>query len=517
MRHTLTVILFFLTTAFPTRGIDFFEDFESGTLDSAHFTTTTSDPVNGVAQVVDVIAGISAGHNSRFGVALGRLTDAESFEETINTLDLALDLSGERDVELSFWVKDNFNETTPAGGILLSDDGGATFVRAYGFDTELWSLWSNTYGLISRIDLDQLASAVGLNLTATFVIRFQQEGRQDFTGGVVFANGIFLDDIRVQSHDLAVEYAQLPFVADFENGEMPAAMAQAHPLATTLPERITPDSLVAVADRVQFIPVARSGRFGLAMGRRLDNDESIETTVSAVDLHLNLRRETEPVTMRLWIKNNQESSDDSAGDALFFSDDGGRRFTLVADLNYADFPEDTFSELVINVNELSAAFGLSLSDRFIIRIQQEGDDDFSGPSFLADGIFIDDITVEAGGPPGSDTCTSTSTALCLVEGRFRVELAWRTPDGNSGQAMGDFLSEDTGYFYFFTKNNVEAVVKVLDGCGINGTFWVFLAGLTNVQVDITITDTVTGQVRTWRNPQGTLFQPVGDTQAFPCS
>ena len=40
----------------------------------------------------------------------------------------------------------------------------------------------------------------------------------------------------------------------------------------------------------------------------------------------------------------------------------------------------------------------------------------------------------------------------------------------------------TGYFYFFNQTNVEMVLKVLNACGVNQHYWVFSAGLTNVDV-----------------------------------
>ena len=60
-------------------------------------------------------------------------------------------------------------------------------------------------------------------------------------------------------------------------------------------------------------------------------------------------------------------------------------------------------------------------------------------------------------------------------------------------------------------------MKVLSGCTINNAYWVFAAGLTNVQVDLTVTDTTTGVVYTKQNPQGTAFVPIQDTSAFPAS
>ena len=77
------------------------------------------------------------------------------------------------------------------------------------------------------------------------------------------------------------------------------------------------------------------------------------------------------------------------------------------------------------------------------------------------------------------------------------------------------LTGDTGYFWFFDAANAEMIVKVLEGCGINGSYWVYAGGLTNVRTTLTVTDTVTHGVKTYVNPQKTPFQPIQDTGAFP--
>jgi hypothetical protein len=110
-------------------------------------------------------------------------------------------------------------------------------------------------------------------------------------------------------------------------------------------------------------------------------------------------------------------------------------------------------------------------------------------------------------------CVGSDTRLCLAGNRFRVETHWWTATGEGeGHAVG--LTADTGTFWFFNSANVEAVVKVLDGCGFNQRFWVFAGGLTNVRVRLTVTDTRTGAVKIYNNPQGTAFSPVQDTSAF---
>jgi len=102
----------------------------------------------------------------------------------------------------------------------------------------------------------------------------------------------------------------------------------------------------------------------------------------------------------------------------------------------------------------------------------------------------------------------------LNGGRFRVQVNWRVQSqGRSGVGTAAPLSGDTGYFWFFTSSNVELVVKVLDGRAITGRFWVFYGALSDVEYTLIVTDTATGAVRTYTNPQGRLAS-VADTSAF---
>src|SRR5262249_23749880 len=111
-------------------------------------------------------------------------------------------------------------------------------------------------------------------------------------------------------------------------------------------------------------------------------------------------------------------------------------------------------------------------------------------------------------------CAASSTSLCLNGGRFNVQVAWATSDGRVGSGQAGSLTADTGYFWFFTPNNGDMGLKVVDGRALNAAFWVFAGGLTNVSVTTTVVDTVAGAVKTYLNPQGTAFQPIQDTSAF---
>lgn len=104
------------------------------------------------------------------------------------------------------------------------------------------------------------------------------------------------------------------------------------------------------------------------------------------------------------------------------------------------------------------------------------------------------------------------------KGRFAVSAAWRAFDGSTGDAQPVQMTEDSGYLWFFWANNVELTVKVLDACNpaLNDRFWVFIAGMTDVEVNLTVQDLETGAVRQYSNPLGTPFATITDTEGFPC-
>lgn len=120
-------------------------------------------------------------------------------------------------------------------------------------------------------------------------------------------------------------------------------------------------------------------------------------------------------------------------------------------------------------------------------------------------------------PATAGACVVDEHTLCLNAGRFQVRAHWARPDGSEGEGTGIPLTADSGYFWFFDSTNIEVVVKVLNGCALTDAYWVFAAGLTNIAVDLTVTDTATGAVYTRNNAQGFAFAPVQATTAFPTS
>ncbi len=123
------------------------------------------------------------------------------------------------------------------------------------------------------------------------------------------------------------------------------------------------------------------------------------------------------------------------------------------------------------------------------------------------------LAVSASTPPPTASCTANSSTLCLNSSRFAVTVAWRTTDGHSGQGQATSLTGDTGYFWFFSANNVELVVKVVDGRAVNSCFWVFYGALSDVEYTITVRDTATGRSKAYSGQQGRMAS-VADTSAF---
>lgn len=114
---------------------------------------------------------------------------------------------------------------------------------------------------------------------------------------------------------------------------------------------------------------------------------------------------------------------------------------------------------------------------------------------------------------GLDACGDLG-ALCLNRGRFRVRIAWSVPaQGTSGVATPVPLTDDTGAFWFFSPQNLELMIKVVDGRAFNNRFWVFFGALSNVDYTVTVFDSVTATTKTYTNTGGALAS-VADTNAF---
>lgn len=117
---------------------------------------------------------------------------------------------------------------------------------------------------------------------------------------------------------------------------------------------------------------------------------------------------------------------------------------------------------------------------------------------------------------GSVPCVPDATTLCINNNRFSARGTFRTAAGQTGafMAVPVATAPDSGLFWFFAPSNLEMLIKVLNGCGLNSRYWVFFSAGTNVEFTVTVTDTQTGAVKTYSNPLNTAAAPVQDTSAF---
>jgi hypothetical protein len=129
-------------------------------------------------------------------------------------------------------------------------------------------------------------------------------------------------------------------------------------------------------------------------------------------------------------------------------------------------------------------------------------------------IHVDDAFLMAG-----VTCVDTDSVLCLQGGRFQASGFWRIPDrSEAGYMRAVPVTGESGLFWFFSPDNMELMLKVLDGCGAPpNRFWVFAAGMTNIETHVLVADTSTNFTsRQYSSAAGSPYQPVQDTLAFTC-
>ena len=124
-------------------------------------------------------------------------------------------------------------------------------------------------------------------------------------------------------------------------------------------------------------------------------------------------------------------------------------------------------------------------------------------------VFL--LVASARGP-----CEADRETLCLQDSRYAVTVDWRTPDGETGVGTAVHAgTSDSGLFTFSDRDNWEILIKVLDGCALNGHVWVYAASTTDLGYTIRVTDSMTGTVKEYRNEPGVPAVAITDARAFP--
>lgn len=115
-------------------------------------------------------------------------------------------------------------------------------------------------------------------------------------------------------------------------------------------------------------------------------------------------------------------------------------------------------------------------------------------------------------------------------GRYQIEVKWALPT-DFGECPGTCLparpafavpiSRVAGYFWFFSPDNPEITIKMLDGRALTGAYWLFLNATTSLEFTVTVercADFIDPVVctRVWSHQhQGGLPRPVFDLRVDP--
>ncbi len=114
-------------------------------------------------------------------------------------------------------------------------------------------------------------------------------------------------------------------------------------------------------------------------------------------------------------------------------------------------------------------------------------------------------------PAASGRCRPSRTTLCLLNGRFALNVHWLNPfNGSSGDGGAAPLTNFVGTFYFDDRNNVELMTKVLP---FSDQVSLYYGALTDFQYTLTVEDTLTGRVKTYQSTAGQLCGGL-DNAAF---
>lgn len=363
-------------------GVTLFEDNFEGGFKPQWLPQPNLTGNNGTVDVADDI-GLG---NSR-AARLGKTIDGDF---TLNALSLPINLQGKTDVRITFWIESINDASHPQDGIWFSDNGGTTYKQVYKFNPSDWCHF--VYGQYPPFEVDKLAAEYGIALNSQFVFRIVQYGKDDFNNSSGISDGFYIDNFRIYTHP--PEYKKITlssdFFEDFESPDFSDVMAWrfADSTATLSAIPTQPANLVGIEDDKGI-----NNSRGLVMGKRFCDGVFL---TNAIDLHFDFSTLTPEqkmkVEMNFWIySNNEETQED---DGLYFSDDGGINWTKVfafAPGNWCHFSYGQFPNF--QIGHLAAKYGLTLSDKFIIRLQQHGKDDFNNSSGNSDGFVLDNIHV----------------------------------------------------------------------------------------------------------------------------
>jgi hypothetical protein len=129
-------------------------------------------------------------------------------------------------------------------------------------------------------------------------------------------------------------------------------------------------------------------------------------------------------------------------------------------------------------------------------------------------------------PPPPTACSPSATTLCIDDSpgdkRYELKANYATSQGGGSSGLGHAIPTSSlgvtrgGLFWFFSADNPELFVKVLNPCAFDSHHWFFASAGTNVGLTISVKDTQTGVQETYTNPDVHVLEAIQDQTSFPC-
>jgi|HubBroStandDraft_3_1064219.scaffolds.fasta_scaffold00418_3 hypothetical protein len=191
------------------------------------------------------------------------------------------------------------------------------------------------------------------------------------------------------------------------------------------------------------------------------------------------------------------------------------------DVSYVYSPNGALNEVrlwnvVRTIDQIRAAINVHLgsAQTGLVAVWQMG----GGGDALGHfpGSFVGTEHPDVG--PAIFSCGSSGAQSFCLQDRFFVIAKFRVGAPGTAEGIGNNAAGNSGsgLFWFFSPDNWELMVKVINGCSLNNEWWVFSAATTNVFYRLEVTDVRSAQTKIYFNYPGPPAPAVTDTSAEIC-
>jgi hypothetical protein len=213
----------------------------------------------------------------------------------------------------------------------------------------------------------------------------------------------------------------------------------------------------------------------------------------------------------------------AVGTGLFRSTDGGAAFTLTNSTAGV-------SSLVIDPAYPNRLYAASSNGSGVVRSFDSGttwsafSTGLAGASLGVTGLLMDStgtyLHATTGAPGVFDYEIVSDPGVLTLNGAHSFSITLSATDqrtGRAGSGVATQINDLWGYFSIpaitSNPNNPEVFVKMLDGTALNGSYWFFYGGLTDLEYTLTVKDDASGVTKTYSKPAGSECGG-SDTAAF---